>query len=415
MRFLHTSDWHIGQTFYDFDRHQEHKSFLDWLNETLKNKQIDVLLVAGDIFDTANPSGSSITLFYSFLSQITNNYPNLQVVIIAGNHDSAIRLEMPIPLLQNTKVSIIGSVKKREDKSIDYDALTIPLFNSNNEIEVFCLAIPFLRIGDYPKTEEGNYEYNYGVSKFYAEAFKNINSKKTANQSVIAMGHLHAMGVETDPEDTAERPIIGGVENINTSSFPTDLKYVALGHIHKPQRLSANDSIRYSGSPIPLSFSEKTYKHQVVVFEINNGNFEHLEIIEIPIHTPLLSVPKQNKILEEVFFELENLPLKDENDKNQPYLEVKVLLNEPIPDLKNRIQEIVQTKNVRLARIDTKFPKINAKTNETELQNEIELHDLQPIHVLNRIYSEKYNEEIPNELDVLFEDVLTELNHDNQN
>ncbi len=410
MKFLHTSDWHIGQTFYDFDRYQEHQAFLNWLNKTIADQKIDVLLVAGDIFDTANPSGASITLFYSFLSEITNNYPNLQVVIIAGNHDSAIRLEMPIPLLQNTKVSIIGSVKKNEDKSIDYDALTIPLTNNQNEIEVFCLAIPFLRIGDYPKNEDGVYEYNYGVSKFYEEAFENINSKKKANQSIIAMGHLHAMGVETDPEDTAERPIIGGVENINTSSFPSDLKYVALGHIHKPQRLSANDGIRYSGSPIPLSFSEKTYKHQVVVFEINDGNFEQLEIIEIPIHTPLLSIPKQNKVWEEVLFELENLPKKIEEDKNAPYLEVKVLLDQPIPDLKNRIQEIVQTKNVRLARIDTKLPRKDKTTNNEVLVNEIELHNLQPIQVLNTIYSEKYNEEIPTELSQMFNEIVIEIN-----
>lgn len=410
MKFLHTSDWHIGQTFYDFDRHQEHQAFLNWLNQTLNNENIDVLLVAGDIFDTANPSGASITLFYSFLSEITNNYPNLQVVIIAGNHDSAIRLEMPIPLLHNTKVSIIGSVKKHEDKSIDYDALTIPLTNNQNEIEVFCLAIPFLRIGDYPKNGDGVYEYNYGVSKFYEEAFENIHSKKNGNQCIIAMGHLHAMGVETDPENTAERPIIGGVENINTSSFPSDLKYVALGHIHKPQRLSANDAIRYSGSPIPLSFSEKTYKHQVVVFEINNGNFERLEIIEIPIHTPLLSIPKQNKVWEEVLFELENLPIKIEEDKNAPYLEVKVLLDQPIPDLKNRIQEIVQTKNVRLARIDTKLPRKDKLTNNEVLVNEIELHNLQPIQVLNTIYRDKYNEETPTELNQMFNEIVIEIN-----
>lgn len=410
MKFLHTSDWHIGQTFYDFDRYQEHQAFLIWLNKTISDQKTDVLLVAGDIFDTANPSGASITLFYSFLSEITNNYPNLKVVIIAGNHDSAIRLEMPIPLLQNTKVSIIGSVKKHEDKSIDYDELTIPLTNNQNEIEVFCLAIPFLRIGDYPKNEDGVYEYNYGVSKFYEEAFERINSKKNANQSIIAMGHLHAMGVETDPEDTAERPIIGGVENINTSSFPPDLKYVALGHIHKPQRLSANDAIRYSGSPIPLSFSEKTYKHQVVVFEINDGNFEHLEIIEIPIHTPLLSIPKQNKVWEEVLFELENLPIKIEEDKNAPYLEVKVLLDQPIPDLKNRIQEIVQTKNVRLARIDAKLPRKDKSTNDEILVNEIELHNLQPIQVLNTIYSDKYNEEIPTELNHMFNEIVIEIN-----
>lgn len=410
MKFLHTSDWHIGQTFYDFDRYQEHQAFLNWLNKTIADQKIDVLLVAGDIFDTANPSGASITLFYSFLSEITNTYPNLQVVIIAGNHDSAIRLEMPIPLLQNTKVSIIGSVKKREDKSIDYDALTIPLTNNKNEIEVFCLAVPFLRIGDYPKTEEGIYEYNYGVSKFYEEAFENINSKKKAHQAIIAMGHLHATGVETDPEDTAERPIIGGVENINTSSFPSDLKYVALGHIHKPQRLSANDAIRYSGSPIPLSFSEKIYKHQVVIFEINHGNFEQLEIIEIPIHTPLLSIPKQNKVWEEVLFELENLPNKNDEDKNAPYLEVKVLLDQPIPDLKNRIQEIVQTKNVRLARIDTKLPRKDKETKNEVLVNEIELHNLQPIQVLNTIYTDKYNEEIPTELNQMFNEIVIEIN-----
>lgn len=415
MKFLHTSDWHIGQTFYDFDRHQEHQAFLNWLNQTLNNENIDVLLVAGDIFDTANPSGASITLFYSFLSEITNAYPNLQVVIIAGNHDSAIRLEMPIPLLQNTKVSIIGNVKKNADKSIDYDALTIPLTNNQNEVEVFCLAVPFLRIGDYPKNEAGVYEYNYGVSKFYTEAFDNINLKKKPNQTIIAMGHLHAMGVETDSEDTAERPIIGGVENINTSSFPADLKYVALGHIHKPQRLSANDAIRYSGSPIPLSFSEKTYKHQVVIFEINKGIFENLEIIEIPIHTPLLSIPKQNKVWEEVLFELENLPIKNDEDKNVPYLEVKVLLDKPIPDLKNRIQEIVQTKNVRLARIDTKLPRKDKSSNENVLVNEIELHNLQPIQVLNTIYNDKYNEDIPEEFNQMFNNILVGINQENQN
>jgi len=272
------------------------------------------------------------------------------------------------------------------------------------------LAIPFLRIGDYPKNEEGVYEYNYGVSKFYEEAFENINSKKKATQKIIAMGHLHAMGVETDPEDTAERPIIGGVENINTSSFSKDILYVALGHIHKAQRLSANDTIRYSGSPIPLSFSEKTYKHQVVTFEIANQKFDNLKIIEVPIHTELLSVPKQNKPIAEVLLELENLPLKNLENKNAPFLEVKVLLNEPIPDLKNRIQEIIQTKNVRLARIDSKFPKINTGNNQMELQSEIELHDLKPIHVLNKIYNDKYNDEIPPELDALFLEVLTELN-----
>lgn len=413
MKFLHTSDWHIGQTFYDYDRYEEHKYFLNWLEKTLVDQQIEVLLVSGDIFDTANPSGASITLFYTFLSNISVKSPNLQVIITAGNHDSAIRLEMPIPLLQNTKIHIIGHVKKKADKTIDYDALTIALQNNKNETEVFCLAIPFLRIGDYNKNEQGIYEYNYGVSQFYKEAFDNINDKKTSDQVIIAMGHLHAMGVETDPDDTSERPIIGGVENINTTSFPENLKYVALGHIHKPQRLSGKDTIRYSGSPIPLSFSERNYKHQVVVFEINKSNFENLEIIEIPIHTQLLGVPKQHKPIENVLFELENLPQKNSDDNNAPYLEVKVLLNEPIPDLKNRIQEIVQHKNVRLARIDSKFPKQISETNQTELVNEIELYDLKPITVLNKIYEQKYIEELPHDLNDLFNEVLIDLNKDN--
>lgn len=415
MKFLHTSDWHIGQTFYDFDRYQEHDFFLEWLITTLRVEEIDVLLVSGDIFDTANPSGISITLFYSFLSKLTVNNPEIQVVIIAGNHDSAIRLEMPIPLLSNTKIKIIGHVKKKEDKSIDFDALTIPLRNKGGEIEIFCLAIPFLRIGDYPKNEKGVYEYGYGVSQFYKQAFENISNIKKTNQSIIAMGHLHAMGVETDLEDTAERPIIGGVENINTNSFCEDLKYVALGHIHKPQRLSGKDFIRYSGSPIPLSFSERNYKHQVVTFEINNQEFENLKIIEIPISTKLLSIPQQNSPLEEVLIQLNSLPEKDLFDSNTPYLEVKILLNEPIPDLKNRIQEAIQNKNVRLARIDSKFPKRNNETNEMLLTNEIELHNLEPVHILNKIYKEKFLDELPQDLNNIFSQVLNEINSENNN
>ena len=120
MKIIHTADWHIGQTFFGYDRFQEHQYFLDWLTDQITTQQIDVLLISGDIFDVANPSAQAQRQFYRFLRRVTEQNPGLQIILIAGNHDSASRLETPIPLLEEMNIQIRGTVRKRADGGINH-------------------------------------------------------------------------------------------------------------------------------------------------------------------------------------------------------------------------------------------------------------------------------------------------------
>ena len=147
MKILHTADWHIGQLFHEYDRTYEHQQFLNWLDGTLVSEQIDVLLISGDVFDLSNPSAASVKMFYSFLNKAVNANPDLQIIITAGNHDSAARLESPKPLLESSNIHIIGLVEKTEDGSIDYDKLIISLKDKHGTTQAWCLAVPFFTHG----------------------------------------------------------------------------------------------------------------------------------------------------------------------------------------------------------------------------------------------------------------------------
>lgn len=133
LTILHTADWHIGQLFYEYERTEEHQFFLDWLSETLVSQNVNVLLISGDVFDVSNPSAASIKAFYTFLNKATRSKPGLQVIITAGNHDSASRLEAPKPLLESSNIHIIGLVEKEEVGSINLDKLIIPLKNNRGK------------------------------------------------------------------------------------------------------------------------------------------------------------------------------------------------------------------------------------------------------------------------------------------
>lgn len=406
MKILHTADWHLGQLFHEYDRTFEHQAFLNWLLETIKAEEIEVLLVSGDVFDISNPSAASIRMFYTFLREAITENKNLQIVITAGNHDSASRLEAPKPLLASSNIHIVGTIEKNSDGSIDYEKLTIPLRNKSGEITSWCLAIPFLRMGDYPNIPNASNPYSEGVTALYNEVFAFANSKKEPYQTIIAMGHLHTNHAEISDMDKTERLIMGGVECIAATAFHTDIKYVALGHIHRAQRIGGNEHIRYSGSPLPMSFSERNYKHQVVVFDLEE-EVTDLKTIEIPVTIPLLRIPLKAEPLEEVLLKLHQL--KDKNEEEvAPYLEIQVLLEEPEPALRHKIDEVLKFKNVKLARIQPHY--LNKKSSSSEFNPQGLLHELQPIDVFAKSYTAKYNAELPEHLMTLFQQTLIEVN-----
>src|ERR1035437_3102111 len=222
MKILHTADWHLGQLFYEYDRTYEHQQFLNWLIQTLQEEQIDVLLISGDVFDLSNPAAASVKLFYTFLNRATKRNPDLQIIITAGNHDSATRLESPKPLLESTNIHIIGVVERNETNKIDYDKLVIPVQDNTGKIKAFCLAIPFLRMGDYPSVTDSTNSYTDGVTALYKEVYDHAFCKRNDGQVIIAMGHLLAYNAEVTDLDKSERLIMGGVECITATAFHED-------------------------------------------------------------------------------------------------------------------------------------------------------------------------------------------------
>jgi exonuclease SbcD len=406
MKILHTADWHIGQLFHEYDRTYEHQQFLDWLVPILKSEQIDVLLISGDVFDLSNPAAVSVTLFYKFLSRAIATCPDLQIVITAGNHDSASRLESPKPLLESSNIHIVGMVQKHLDGSIDYDKLIVPLHNQSGEVEAWCIAVPFLRIGDYPSIADCSNPYNEGVAALYSEAYEHAKRKQQPGQAIIAMGHLHTHSAEISELDTTERLIMGGVECIPAAAFHKEIKYVALGHIHKAQRIGGNEHIRYSGSALPMSFSETNYKHQVIVFDLNDNCVVNIESIEIPLSVELLRLPTKHQPLHDVIPILEQLPNTHSNSP-PPYLEVRVLLTGPEPALRHRIESATAGKHVRLAKIDVKYPA--AIDSKNEFISEQKLNELQPHDVFSRIYESKYKAPVPADMLQLFNEVAQQV------
>ncbi|PQA90926.1 exonuclease sbcCD subunit D [Chryseobacterium shigense] len=407
MKVLHTADWHIGQLFHEYDRTYEHQQFLDWLVQTLDHEHIDVLLISGDVFDISNPSAASIKMFYTFLNKATRGNKNLQIIITAGNHDSASRLEAPKPLLESSHVHIIGWVEKDAEGNIDYEKLIIPIKDPLGNVRIWCLAVPFLRMGDYPTLPGSENPYTEGVAALYKEAFEHANRKKQEGQTLIAMGHLHTHHAEITDLDTTERLIMGGVECLPATAFPQDLKYVALGHIHKAQKIGGKEHIRYSGSPLPMSFSELNYKHQVIVFELDE-EISNLKSVEIPVFVPLQRIPASHQPLHEVITLLEQIPNTEGNRETFPYLEVKVLLEGPEPALRHKIEAAITDKNIRLAKIDTKYPRSTQETPEFITQEK--LSELQPLDVFGKIYQSRYHTEVPEAMLQLFKQAAEEVN-----
>ncbi|WP_373125593.1 exonuclease SbcCD subunit D [Bacteroides sp. HPS0048] len=415
IRILHTADWHLGQTFFGYDRVEEHVHFLQWLARELKENKIDVLLVAGDVFDVSNPSAASQRLFYHFIRQVTEENPKLQLVVVAGNHDSAARLEAPVPLLQEMRTEIRGIVRKHEGE-IDYDHLIVELKNSEGEVEALCLAVPFLRQGDYPVVATDGNPYAEGVKELYVRLQERALQRRKDGQALVAVGHLQATGSEIAERDFSERTIIGGLECVSPDTFTEQIAYTALGHIHKSQRVSGRENVRYAGSPLPMSFAEREYHHGVVIVTLAEGWAVEIEKREYVPLVGLLSVPRGKAATpEEVLEELAHLPLASEEAEGEqterslhfPYLEIKVLLTEPEPMLRQQIEEAIADKAVRLARIVSVYRQAEENTLEEEVLA-AGLQEMNPLQIVKATFENTYQSEMPEELERLFQQAMRE-------
>lgn len=396
MRLLHTSDWHLGQTLHNYERGYEHQRFLDWLLDTLVAERVDVLLVAGDVFDNANPSAASQKQLYVFLQQARARLPALQLIVVAGNHDSAGRLEAPAPLLAAHGTHVIGHLLRGENGDIDLERLLLPLSGADGRVQAWCLAVPFLRPGDVPKLPAGDTQDAYlgGIALLYRQLTDLALARRQPGQAILAMGHCHMVGGEMS-NDSERRIVIGGTEMLPSGIFDTAITYAALGHLHKAQAVGGQEHIRYCGSPIPLSFAEVNYRHQVLCLDIDGETLQSVRVIEVPRAVPLLRVPATPAPIAEVLAQLAALDVPDAPAEAQPFLEVRVRLDAPEPGLRTRIETALDGKPVRLAKIETSS---TARSSAPENMTLDQLSQLQPDDIFRRLYQQKYAKEAPPEL-----------------
>ncbi|NNP72948.1 exonuclease sbcCD subunit D [Acinetobacter defluvii] len=365
VRFFHTSDWHLGQFFYHHSRQYEHEQFLAWLLEQIKAKQPHALLIAGDIFDVINPASSAQKQLYQFLADAHARAPHMQTLMIAGNHDSGYRIEQVEPLLEKYNAKTVGVIHKNAEGDFDLDRLIVPIYDENKNIVAWCLALPFLRPAEITGFNEQTTNSQNAIVYLYQQLIAAAKQRKTDDQALILMSHAHMQGGETSD---SERPIIiGNEEALSTALFDDVIDYVALGHLHKPQKVGQTH-IRYSGSPIPLSFSEINYKHQIVEVTIDPAKNDELrfqyEAISIPRSIKLHKIKGE---LNEVFTQLRGLESGEITELDQrEYVDIEYHTDvPPQPNLRQQFEDALPTNRYRLVRISRQYFAIEKDADDT--------------------------------------------------
>lgn len=392
MRLFHTSDWHLGQNLHGQERDFEHASFLTWLLARLAERTPDVLLIAGDIFDTVNPPVKAQERLYDFIVNAHEQQPRLTIVMIAGNHDSGSRIELPAPLMRRLRTHALGRVLWLDDGTLDVERLLLPLPDAKGKIRAWCLALPFLRPAEVTGQALGE-NYLRGIGRVHEMLIEAANLKREPGQALIAISHAHMAGGSVS-EESERSLIIGNAEALPASLFGESITYVALGHLHKPQRVNGEDRIRYSGSPIPLSFSEIGYQHQILEINCKGDKLTSVDTLLIPRAVNLQRVGPAP--LAELLVQLKDLPDIDllADIDRQPWLEVRVRLDEPQPDLRNQIELALQGKAVRLVRIAAEYAGKGANGRDDDVEGLIELDQLSPQELFSRAWLESYGNEV---------------------
>lgn len=396
LTLCHTSDWHLGHTLHGHSRAFEHGEFLGFLLDALEREAVDALLVAGDVFDTANPPASAQAMLYRFLAEARARLPGLDVLVTAGNHDSAPRLGAVDPILRSIGVRVIGAVRREDPAS-----MVVALHDAAGEVAAQVAAVPYLRPSDLPRVESGDGLIE-GVRRLYASVLDLARARRGQGEALLAMGHCHM--VDATPSELSERKILGGPQHaLPADLFGDDVGYVALGHLHLPQAVREN--VVYCGSPIPLSLPEESYPHQLRLVRFEDGQLARSSVVRIPRAVDVLRVPREAPgSLADVLAALERLDVPAGlPPERHPFLDVRVRLDAPVPDLRQRVEEAIGTRPVRLLKIGTEYVGTAGPLAEQAFRRE--LADLTVEEVFRQAYATKYEGEPSPELLAAFHEV----------
>ncbi len=347
MKILHTADWHIGKVLHKQSLQEEHELFFDWLLKTIKEKEIDLLLISGDIFDLANPAAKDRGLYYNFLSQLIGT--NTSVIITGGNHDSIGVLNAPSEVLTRLNIHVIGGATEHPRDEL------IEIKDEADQLQVVVAAVPYLRDRDLRQNDATHKQstrveaIRAGIKKHY-DTLSDLSKDLYPNVPLIGMGHLYTKGSITSE---SEREIqIGNTAAVEAKHFSDTYAYLALGHIHRPQVIDKNEYIRYSGSPIALSFSERSDDKIVLIVSIEDGKVLSPNVVSVP---KFRALKKVSGSLEKVTEQLEVY----KNDATLPtFIEIEV------NEANFSTQVLAQVENlIALHKADDRFIILKSKVN----------------------------------------------------
>jgi exonuclease SbcD len=354
MVFLHTSDWHLGQKLLYKDRDEEHRLALQWLRGAIVERHVDALIVAGDIFDIGNPPHSARRMYYDFLSELIGT-PCRHIIIVGGNHDSPAMLEAPAALLRAFNVRVLGAARETLAEQI------LELRAGDGRLEAVVAAVPFLRDRDLRQGVAGETSaeriarIRAAIRAHYETLAQVAAPYKAAGVPALTTGHLYAK--DAYAAERQNNIYIGDQENIAAEDFPAVFDYVALGHLHRAQMVGGQWRVRYSGSLIPLSFSETQDDKGCYLIEFAGAEPPKIEFISAPVFRRLKTISGS---WEEVKTKLERFAAKEDR-RLTPWVEIVLQTGEIIPRMETRIQEFtaampLEVLKIRLRRLGAPAP-----------------------------------------------------------
>ena len=345
MKILHTSDWHIGRALYGRKRYEEFEAFLNWMAVFIEDENIDVLLVAGDVFDNSTPSNYTQELYYRFLCRAAAA-SHRHVVVTAGNHDSPSFLNAPKELLKFLNIHVVGCASDSPADEL------IVLAGPDDEPRLIVCAIPYLRDRDIRTAEAGESNEDKerkiieGIRDHYRKVYEAAEEKRSTLKKpvpIVAMGHLFTAGGQTVDGDGVRELYIGSLAQVGRDVFPEGIDYLALGHLHIPQRVGGSDFIRYSGSPLPIGFGEAGQEKSVALVDFS-GNARKVMNIPVPRFQELKTLQGDWPTIAR---DIDELKSRGSN----AWLEIVYDGDEIAGDLRERLDEAVEGTGIEILRV----------------------------------------------------------------
>ncbi|MBV2130380.1 exonuclease subunit SbcD [Arsukibacterium indicum] len=405
MRILHTSDWHLGQHFIGKSRAAEHAAFLRWLVAQADELSIDAIVVAGDVFDTATPPSYARELYNQFIVDLQPT--GCQLVILGGNHDSPAVLAESKRLLARLKTAVIPAT------AADLAEQLLVLTDQQSEPACLLAAVPFIRPRDVLQSQAGQsgqqkqQDLQQAIASHYQQLFalaQSYNQQHKLQLPIVMTGHLTTVGVSQS--ESVRDIYIGTLEAFSASQFPP-ADYIALGHIHQAQQLNSTTDIRYSGSPIPLSFDEARQQKQAWLVEFSAGQ-KKVSSIAIPCFQPLASIKTDLASLPAMLKPL----LASLGGDKRLWLEVVIGQSDGyLTDLQPRVEQLLSDLPVELLRLRRERSSV---TNLQQLK-QTSLAELSPSDVWQaRLADEVLSAELQQQLTALYQQVLAKVLDDDQ-